>query len=199
MKKILLAAAVVSGLAVPASIAAVGLSAPAFAASGVQCAKIGGTITSTMTISKCTPKSKLFKSASAPATSLAGGGTLTWAPGGQTTTVSLSVTPLGQGGCAHNWSEFDVNGSVTADTSGYVQVGDAVSARACVQNKGGKMKLVAGTTAAQGPVRPCGAPEYTPAWCGGTHQEDQVAGGWHPRLPPSHQPTSASLRCYHLS
>ena len=80
MRRSFVAAATVTALVLPASITALVLSTPASAAgSSVTCKKLTGTISSNITISKCTPESKTNKSASAPAASLAtGGGTLTW-------------------------------------------------------------------------------------------------------------------------
>ena len=126
---------------------AVGLGGPASAASGVSCKTIKGTITTTITITACTPKvpKGADASASAPASSLATGGTLTWSKSGQTTVVALTVSGgTSQGGCAKKWIEYDANGTVTGGNSTYTQVGDVVSARACV-GPTGALKLVAHT------------------------------------------------------
>jgi hypothetical protein len=155
MRRILSMAAVVAAMAIPAS-AAIGVvnAGTAGAASAISCTSLKGTITTTVTIGKCTPSGgKAFKSASAPASSLASGGTLTWKPykgSNNTTTVALSVTSPGQGGCKKGYSEYDASGTVTGETGssgvGIPVVGDTVYGRACVSSKSGKIKLVAGTS-----------------------------------------------------
>jgi hypothetical protein len=152
MRRLLTGAAVAVALSIPASVAAVGVvsSAPAFASSSITCTSLKGTITGTVTIGKCTPSGgKGYKSASAPASSLASGGTLTWTKSGATTTVSLSVTSPGQGGCKKGYVEEDATGSVTAASTtgaGIPAVGDATSARACADISNGKITLVKGST-----------------------------------------------------
>jgi hypothetical protein len=147
MRRLLVAAATALALSVPASVAVIGTSAPAWAASSVSCGKLSGTITGNITITKCTPKSATNKSASAPASALTSGGTLTWASSGGTTTVSMTVTSPGQGGCKAGYTEYDANGHVTGGTSTYTHVGDVTSTRACVSTAKNKIALVKGTKA----------------------------------------------------
>ena len=147
MRRLLVAAATALALSVPASVAVIGTSAPAWAASSVSCGKLTGTVTGTITIGKCTPKSKVNKSASASAAALTAGGTLTWSSSGGTTTVTMTVTSPGQGGCKKGYSEFDANGHVTGGTSTYTHVGDVTSTRACVNVAANKIALLKGTQA----------------------------------------------------
>jgi hypothetical protein len=144
MRRLLITVTAVATLALPATVTAFAMSSPASAASGVTCKKLTGTISGNITISKCTPKSKTNKSASAPALSLASGGTLTWSKSAQTTTVNLSTSNPGQGACKKGSSEYDVTGTVTGGTSTYTQSGDAVSGKACLASSG-SLSLVKGT------------------------------------------------------
>jgi hypothetical protein len=156
MRRIFTMAAIAAAMTIPASVAAVGVvnAGTAGAASAISCTGLKGTISGNITISKCNPSGgKAFKSASAPASSLATGGTLTWKPykhSVNTTTVSLSVTSPGQGACKAGYDEYDATGSVTAETGasgvGIPVVGDTVSARACVDSTNGKIELVKHTS-----------------------------------------------------
>ncbi|HXQ61242.1 MAG TPA: IPT/TIG domain-containing protein [Acidimicrobiales bacterium] len=110
-------------------------------ASSVQCAKLTGSATGTMTISKCTPKVAGNKSATATAF----GSTVTWKSSGQTTDESNGMSSPGQGACAAGSTEEDISGNVTGGTSTYTAVGDVVSAQICVSSSG-KLSLVKGTT-----------------------------------------------------
>ena len=96
-----------------------GVPAPASAASSITCKGLAGTATGTVTVSKCTPKSKTNKSASGAAASLLSGGTITWTPSKQTTVTKLTVTSPGQGGCKKGSAEEDAKGSATGGTSTY--------------------------------------------------------------------------------
>jgi len=149
MRRIILALAAASALSIPTAVAVAGSSAPAWAASGITCSSAKGTASSTLTIGKCSPETKAQKktdkSASAPAVSLATGGTLTWSSSGLTTIFSVTVTSPGQGGCKPKNTEEDANGTVTGGTSDLTHVGDTVSGRACVSSKG-KISLVKGTS-----------------------------------------------------
>jgi hypothetical protein len=152
MRRLLTGAAVAVALSIPASVAAVGVvsSAPAFASSSISCTSLKGTISGSITIGKCTPSGgKGYKTASAPAASLASGGTITWKKSGATTTLSLAATSPGQGGCKKGYLEYDATGSVTAASTtgvGIPAVGDTTSARACVDATNGKIALVKGTS-----------------------------------------------------
>ena len=98
MRRLFTVAAAAVALSIPASVAGVGLvsSGSAFAASGITCKSLKGTITGKITIGKCTPPrrrgAKGYKTATALATSLATGGTITWSSSGANTTVTLSTT-----------------------------------------------------------------------------------------------------------
>jgi hypothetical protein len=145
--RLLVVAATAIALSIPASVAVVGTSAPAFAASTISCTSLKGTATGTVTIGKCTPKSKTNKSASGAAASLVSGGTITWTPSNQTTVTKLTVTSPGQGGCKKNNTEEDAKGTVTGGTSTYTHSGDVVSIRACFNSQTGALSLVKGSVA----------------------------------------------------
>ena len=146
MRRVILGVAIVGMMAVPVGLTAVTL-APAANASSIGCAKLSGTITGTVTIKKCSPKNKLYKSLSGTATQLASGGKLTWAPGGQTTIVSApSTSSPGQGACKKNNTEYISSGTVTGGTSAYTHVGDTFHSMTCVSNKNGKIALLKGSS-----------------------------------------------------
>jgi len=145
MRRVFLVVASVTAMALPVSLAAVSLSTPAGAASGVACKKLTGTATGNFTVTKCTPKSKQNKKATGSSTSLAtGSGTITWSPSHGTTTVSLSETQSGSS-CPAGSTEYVVTGSVTGGTSTYTSAGDAVSGDVCLSGTG-KLTLVKGTS-----------------------------------------------------
>lgn len=147
MRRVILGVAALAMMAVPVGITAVTLAPAANAGSSISCAKLSGTITGTVTIKKCSPKNKSYKSVSGLATQLASGGTLTWAPGGQTTVVSEpSTTSPGQGACKPKNTEYISTGTVIGGTSAYTHVGDTFHSETCVSNKNGKIALLKGTT-----------------------------------------------------
>jgi len=131
------------------SIAAVAIAPVAGAASGTTCSKVSGNAASTITLKKCnfvTGKDKTNKSLSGQATSLAGGGTLTWSPSGQTTTIGPpSFTAEGQGACKKNNTEYVASGTVVGGSSTHTQAGDTFSAQVCLNNKNNKISIVKGT------------------------------------------------------
>jgi opacity protein-like surface antigen len=151
MRRLLTAAAVVVALSIPASVATVAVAGPAFAGTGITCTGLKGTITTTVTISKCTPSGgKGYKTASAPATDLATGGNITWKSSGATTTIGDASVGGGtsQGSCKKGNIEYTFTGQVTAASTtgtGIPAVGDPVSATACVETKNGKITLLKGT------------------------------------------------------
>ena len=108
------------------------------------CRKVFGYATGVVTVAKCGVAQKGAHSAVG---GLLAGGTLTWAKSKATTTDTVTSTSPGQGACTSGHTEYDVTGSVTADSSGYVTVGDAVVYRVCVNDTSGVVKLVKGTTA----------------------------------------------------
>ena len=124
---------VVAALAIPVAAATVGLAGSAGASAPVSCTKVTGTTTGTLTFKGCGTLGK----GSAPAASLGTGGTITWkGKKSGTTTFSVTVSSPGQGGCKAGSTEYDATGTVSADTSGKVGVGSAVSGRACVDASG---------------------------------------------------------------
>jgi hypothetical protein len=151
MKKCVVVIGMATTLIIPPAVATAGIAGPAAAASGVTCGKFkakagedGG-----VAISRCMPKNNSFKTLSSSSSSFVelGTSTLTWSPGGQTTTINVtSLTELRPGGCRLHYEEVDLTGSVTADTSGYVQVGDPVSARLCEEIRNATYRVVKGTT-----------------------------------------------------
>ena len=123
----------------------------------VSCTKLTGTATSGITIKKCSPKNKTDKSASGSIGALENGGSVTWAPGGGTSTISkpsLSPAPGNPWGtCKVNAktqsevTEIIAAGHVTADTSGYVAPGGAFKASVCLNATTGKLSLAPHTAA----------------------------------------------------
>ena len=143
MRRLLLAVAVSSALAVPVSAVVIG-GGSAWAGSSVTCAKLTGSITGKVTISSCSPANSQYKTLSGTATKLASGGTLTWAPSKKTTIVGgLTTTSPGQGKCPKGSTEEDSTGSVTGGTATYTHVGDTVSSKTCL--KGKTLSLLKGT------------------------------------------------------
>jgi hypothetical protein len=145
MRKIIVAAAV---LAIPMSVATVGIvgaSGVAGASSPVTCAKVSGSLTGTTHFKGCnTP----FAKGNAVGTSLATGGTISWA-GKHSGSISLSgsVTSPGQGVCATGSKEYDASDVVTAVTgsaASVIKVGDGGSGKFCV-TKTGHVALVKGS------------------------------------------------------
>ncbi len=107
----------------------------------VVCRKVAGRAGGSITVSKCTPTSKSDTSATLDPT----GTFFTWTPSGQTTTISVTPSPVGQGSCPKNKVEWDYSGTVTGGTSTYSTVGDAVSGITCA-SKSGSLALLKGTT-----------------------------------------------------
>jgi hypothetical protein len=140
MRRFVVVLSSIACLAIPVSMAGL-WNGPASAASSVTCKKLVGTITGNVKVSACLPTSKTEKSASAPAASLASGGTLTW-NSGKTTTLTLSTSSPGQGACKKGSSEYDATGTVTGGTSTYTHAGDVVSGRVCVNTTTGAISLV---------------------------------------------------------
>lgn len=98
------------------------------------------------TVSKCVPQWGQAKSASGSATILQSGGTLTWTPNGQTTTVSLSSSSPGQGACKKGHTEEDISGTVTGGTSTYTFPGSPVSIHLCDDAKTGRVSRMGNTS-----------------------------------------------------
>jgi uncharacterized protein (DUF2147 family) len=137
----------IAALALPVSAAtagAVATAGTAGASAPVSCTKVVGNASNTVTLKGC--GGGLGKG-SAPALSLATGGTITWKGKnkGTTTIGNVSVTSPGQGGCKTGSTEEDFTGTVTANTSKANILGTTVSGRACVNGAGG-ITLVKHTT-----------------------------------------------------
>ena len=121
------------------AILAVALMVPAFgsmsasaavpATTAPSCGKLTGTISTTFSVSRCTP-------ASAKSSSLATGkGTLTWSRSKKTTKVTISISQSGTS-CAVGSTEYKVKGSVTGGTATFTKRRQAVSADVCVSATG---------------------------------------------------------------
>jgi hypothetical protein len=155
MRRILLSAVIGLGVAVPASVAAIGISAPSsFAASSsVVCKSLTGTSTTSITLSKCTPKNALYKSAGNTVANLSAGGPLIWSPSNKTTYSNSTFSSPGQGACAAGSTETDAtgtvikgSGSMKTTAKAYTKIGDIESLRLCIDGAG-NISLVPGTKA----------------------------------------------------
>ena len=109
------------------------------AGSTLTCKKIFGYTTKKATFAKCGPAQR---GATLPGSSLLTGGVLTWGTPRTTTTYTGSATSPGQGTCTAGHTEELFSGTVTADTSGFVLVGDAVTFDICVNSVSGVVKLL---------------------------------------------------------
>ena len=144
MRRIMVAAA---ALAIPMSVATVGVvgaSGTAGASSPVTCARVSGSLTGTVHFKGC---STPFAKGNTVGTSLATGGTISWAgkhPG--SVSLSGSVTSPGRGICAAGSKEYDASDVVTAVTgsaASVIHVGDGGSGAFCV-TEAGRLALVKG-------------------------------------------------------
>ena len=106
----------------------------------VQCAALTGNLSTTMTLSRCKPRSTANRKASAPALA----SILTWTKSGETTIMTLNASSPGQGACRIGSIEYDISGSVDGGTSTYTAVGDTISAQVCINPKG-RLSLAKGT------------------------------------------------------
>jgi hypothetical protein len=150
MRRILLTAAAVGALSIPASVAAVGSSTPAFASgSQISCAALKGNET-TQSLSKCTgplnivggKKPGTGKGSSSSASAPAGyeeGQTISWNKGaGGTITVGINFTE--STGCPGKDLTIVESGAVTAGTgNASILVGDTATGTACLNTKTGKL------------------------------------------------------------
>jgi hypothetical protein len=145
MTKGMVALALTTGAlgATAAGLTAVVQPSVASATSPLVCHKFFGHLTTTVTVTKC---GVAQKGAHFSGPDLLVGGTLTWALSKATTTYTGTSTSPGQGVCQTGRVEYDFSGSVTADTSGYVTVGDAVAYDVCVNSTTQVVKLVLHTT-----------------------------------------------------
>jgi len=150
MRRVLFVVATVATFAVPVTIAAYSGATAASATSSLTCAKLKGTATGTVEISKCSvikADKKTFKDLNGSSIQLATGGTLTWASSGETVIVSepvLTTPPTGT--CKSKDSAFTATGTVTGGTSTITNVNDTFSATVC-EATNGKISLAKGTVA----------------------------------------------------
>jgi hypothetical protein len=151
MRRLFAVVATAAALAVPTSVATLGIvpAGMAGAASGISCSTVkltGPLATGTLTIKGCTPSGgKGYKSATASSAALQAGGSLVWSSSHATTTVSITPTSPGQGVCKKGYVEFDANGHVTAASTkgaGIPAVGDTIHAVTCIDIAKNKLKLV---------------------------------------------------------
>lgn len=154
MRRFVLVAATTVALSIPVTVGLVGNSSPAFAGSGLTCAKVSGHFNTKIEIQKCTIPSiddKSYRSASVVVSTLASGGTFTWSKSRATTTLGpATISSPGQGRCGKFWTEQDITATVTGGTSVVTSVGDTFSADVCVYRTypgymSGLTKLVKGT------------------------------------------------------
>jgi hypothetical protein len=108
------------------------------------CHKIFGHITTKVTIAKC---GVAQKGATFAGADILTGGTLTWGKTRMTTSYTGTATSPGQGACGSGKVEYDFTGTVTADTSTYVSVGDTVTYDVCVATATNVVHIVKRTTA----------------------------------------------------
>jgi len=111
---------------------------------GIKCTGLNGNIGTTVQLTGCSGNTG-GSSGPIPSTSLATGGTITWA-NSDTTTVTLSVASGGVGCPAKN-TLYTATGTSTADTTGSAPVGGKVKVFACVNNKSGAITLEPGKKA----------------------------------------------------
>jgi len=108
------------------------------------CHKIFGHITTTVDIAKCGVAQKGAHFAGAD---ILTGGTLTWGKSRATTSYTGTATSPGEGSCGAGKVKYDFTGTVTADTSTYVTVGDTVTYDVCVDTTTNVVHIVKRTTA----------------------------------------------------
>lgn len=151
MRRLIMVLATMAAVALPMSITAISQAPSAAAASGTTCAKLSGVVSGTITFKKCTftsGKDKTNKTLSGNGLSLASGGTLTWSPSNQTTTVGPpSFTSPGQGSCKPKNTEYIVSGTVVGGTSTHTHAGDAFTATVCLKSSNNTVSLLKGTIA----------------------------------------------------
>ena len=157
MRRLFAVAATAAALAIPASVAAIGV-VPAgtagAAGSSIACSsvKLKGTLAAgTLTFGKCTPSGgKGYKTGSASTAALdSPSGTITWSKSSAAATVSISASSPGQGVCPRiTSSTTPMAPSHAASTTGtgIPAVGDVISGKACIDVAKNKLKLAPGTT-----------------------------------------------------
>jgi len=106
------------------------------AAHSIACKKLAGKLTTTVTISKCTPGSSANKSTKGLGSVLGSTGSFKWSKSGQTTAIQTRQTSPGRGACPSGSTEYDVTGSVSGGSSTFTDSGDQVSLRLCRSSSG---------------------------------------------------------------
>ena len=155
MRRMFTVAATVAALAVPASVATLGIApiGPAGAVSAISCSglTLTGTLASgTIHISKCLPSGGAGYASATGSTAalITPMSKLTWSSSHATTTVTITATSPGKGVCTSPYVEYDASGTVNAASTtgpGIPKVGDAISGKVCIYVAGNKMKLAPNT------------------------------------------------------
>lgn len=140
----------IAAVAIPASLATVALAGSTAYAVSVTCTKLSGTVSGGVAhISGCTDTTNDGGAGTAPIAGFASGsGTITWATGHGTTSLTDSFTAVGKSGqpadeteslkCATTSQEYVITGKVTGDTgkATSITVGSAVKAEICLSSAG---------------------------------------------------------------
>ncbi len=153
MRRLMMTATMVVALTLPATVATVAVSTPAWAA-GVTCHKLMGYAFTghKFMLKKCTPPNaeKTLSGLGTDLTTVGGPTIDTWKwNGGATTIVSLTVAQT-VGVCPAGYAGYTDSGTVTAGTSGYTMAGDSVSMVVCKKSANPyryELRLAGGTMA----------------------------------------------------
>jgi hypothetical protein len=127
------------GLAGASALVTLPLGSASAALPSIKCGKLTGTISTTVTLSKCSGNTG-GASKAMPAASLASGGTINWV-NGKSTTVTLKVSTTEHDTtetltCPAGTTEYEAKGKVTADTTGSAPVGGVAKAEVCADSTG---------------------------------------------------------------
>jgi hypothetical protein len=102
----------------------------------IKCSTVKGNLSSTVKLSHCNGNTGGASMALMPDNYLSGPGVITWV-NGEATTVSLtSISNGAQGTCPAGTTEYNVAGTVTADTTGSAPVGGKLKASVCLHSTG---------------------------------------------------------------
>ena len=153
MRRLSIAIATMTAVAVPVSVL-VGTASPASASTVIACKKMAGSLSGTVSISKCSgvPSKKTYKKLVAETSAIETGGNLYWNTIGGTdyiTVGNIETSSPGQGLCPRNWTEEDTTFQVTGASDPFDQtmVGDTATSDTCLNKSATKFKLVKGTEA----------------------------------------------------
>ncbi len=149
MRRLIMVLAAVTTVAVPVGVATVVLAPASNAAVSLTCAKLKGSESGSVSVSKCAvPKAdkKTFKTLSAQnATALATGGTLTWSSSGAHVTISAPHLTSGPAGaCPSKDTTETATGTVAVGDGVVTHNGDTFKTTVCITSKG-KIKNAKGT------------------------------------------------------